>query len=98
MLEREIEQHLMWAVARMGGKTWKFTSPAHRGVADRIVCLPDGSTWFVELKRPGGRLSAQQVAFAADMKALQQNYACLYSKEDVDQWLKCLLPVNTAGP
>jgi hypothetical protein len=31
-------------------------------------------------------LSAQQVAFAADMKALQQNYACLYSKEDVDQW------------
>jgi hypothetical protein len=43
-------------------------------------------------------LSAQQVAFAADMKALQQNYACLYSKEDVDQWLKCLLPVNTAGP
>jgi len=27
MLEKEIEKYFVWTVERMGGKTWKFTSP-----------------------------------------------------------------------
>ena len=57
MLEKQIEAHLVKRVKALGGVAYKFTSPAHRGVADRVVCLPDGSTWFVELKTKGGRLS-----------------------------------------
>jgi hypothetical protein len=90
MLEREIERYLQWAIERKGGKTWKFTSPAHRGVADRIVCLPDGQTWFIELKRPGGKLSPQQISFAADMQKLNQKYACLTGIPEVDEWLASL--------
>jgi len=56
MKESEVERHFVWAVERAGGKTWKFTSPGRKGVADRIACLPDGQTWFVELKTKGGRL------------------------------------------
>ena len=56
MRESEIENHLVWHVERMGGKAYKFRSPSQRGVSDRIVCLPDGQTWFVELKAPRGRL------------------------------------------
>ncbi len=70
----------------MGGTAYKFTSPAHRGVADRIACLPDGSTWFVELKAPGGRPSPLQKLFAARMKELRQNYTILWSKTEIDQW------------
>jgi hypothetical protein len=70
-----------------GGKAYKFTSPANRGVADRIVCWPDGTTWFVELKKEGGKLSALQQRFAAEMRTLCQNYTVLWSKEDVDQWI-----------
>jgi hypothetical protein len=39
MLEKDIEKHLVWAVELFGGKAYKFTSPANRGVADRIVVL-----------------------------------------------------------
>jgi len=36
MKESEIENYFKWAVERAGGLTYKFTSPSHRGVADRI--------------------------------------------------------------
>jgi len=55
-------------------------------VSDRIACLPNGETWFVELKKPGGRLSPLQEIFAEQMEATQQNYTVLWSKEDVDLW------------
>jgi hypothetical protein len=87
MKESEVENHFVWTIERIGGKTYKFTSPGRKGVADRIACLPDGQTWFVELKTKGGRLSALQKLFAEDMARLQQNYACLWTKEQIDQWL-----------
>ena len=86
MRESEIEKHFVWTVERMGGITYKFTSPGRKGVADRIACLPDGSTWFVELKTKGGRLSPLQKMFAADMAALNQKYACLWTKEQVNEF------------
>ena len=86
MRESEIENHFVWTVERIGGKAYKFTSPGRRGVADRIACLPDGSTWFVELKTKGGRLSALQKIFATDMNLLGQRYACLWTKEQIDEW------------
>lgn len=86
MRESEVERHFKWAVERMGGRTYKFTSPGRRGVADRIACLPDGSTWFVELKTKGGRLSKLQELFASEVQALNQKYACLWTKEQVDEW------------
>jgi hypothetical protein len=87
MLEREIEKYFVKCVQAVGGKAYKFVSPSNRGVSDRVVCFADGSTHFVELKRHGGKLSPLQQIFASDMRALNQNYACLWSKEDVDQWI-----------
>jgi hypothetical protein len=87
MLEKEIEDYFKWVVERRGGKSWKFTSPSNRGVSDRIACMPDGSTWFVELKRPkGGRLSPLQQIFAGEMLMLNQKYLCLWTKEQIDDF------------
>ena len=87
MLEREIENHFVWTVERLGGKSWKFTSPGRKGVSDRIACLPDGSTWFVELKRPkGGVLSPLQAQFQSEVVWLKQKYALLHTKELIDEW------------
>jgi hypothetical protein len=85
-MEKHIEQHLVREVKKRGGMAYKFSSPSHRGVLYRIVCLP-GQTWFVELKQPKGKLSALQVLFADNMEQLAQRYICLWSKEDVDKWL-----------
>ena len=88
MLEKQIEAYLVKRVKALGGVAYKFTSPAHRGVADRIVCLPGGVVWFIELKTEGGRLSPLQKVFADEMARLEQNYTCLWSKEDVDTWIQ----------
>lgn len=86
--EAEIEKYFVWAVTSVGGKTYKFKSISQRGVADRIACMPNGDTWFVEVKRPkGGVLSPLQDLFAEEMWMLKQRYVCMWTKEDVDAWL-----------
>ncbi len=90
MREKIVENHFVWAVERIGGKTYKFTSPGRKGVADRIACFPDGSTWFVELKTKGGKLSVLQKMFMSDMALLNQNYACLWTTEQIDEFIKTL--------
>jgi hypothetical protein len=89
MRESEIERYFVWAVQSLGGVTYKFRSPTQRGVADRIACMPNGETWFVELKTKGGRLAPLQKIFAADMQQLRQLYICLWSTEGVDEWASC---------
>ena len=86
--ESEIESYFCWVVEVNGGKTWKFQSPAQRGVADRIACLPNGQTWFVELKTKGGRLAPLQKMFGEDMVRLNQRYAVLWTTEQIDNWIK----------
>ena len=36
----------------MGGIALKFTSPGMAGMPDRLVLLPEGKIYFVELKAP----------------------------------------------
>jgi len=86
MRESEIERYFVWAVMLRQGLTYKFKSPNQAGVADRIACMPNGETWFVELKTKGGRLAPLQKIFAADMQRLGQLYICLWSTEGVDEW------------
>ena len=86
MTEKEIEAYFAKRVKQLGGKSYKFRSVTQRGVADRIACLPNGQTWFVEMKKPGGRLSPLQEIFAEQMATARQHYAVLWSKEGVDSW------------
>ena len=87
MLERDVEKRLIRGVEALGGKAYKFVSPANRGVADRLVVLPHGRVWFVEVKTEAGKLSPLQEVFRREVQALGCNYVCLYGAKDVDQWL-----------
>ena len=97
MLEKQIEAYLVKRVKALGGVAYKFTSPAHRGVADRIVCLPGGVVWFVELKTEGGRLSPLQKVFADEMTRMNQNYCVLWSKENVNDWINQRIADHDGG-
>jgi hypothetical protein len=79
---------LVRRVKEIGGIAYKFTSPAHRGVADRLVVLPGGVVWFVEVKKVGGRMSTLQELFKRDMQKLGQNYMTLWDMDDVDTFIK----------
>lgn len=89
-MERDIERWLVKSVEALGGKAYKFVSPGRAGVADRIVVLPGGAVWFVEVKAPGGRLSPLQRVFAQDMERLGQRYVCVWGKEQVNDWIRNL--------
>lgn len=87
MLEKDVERKLIKGVEALDGKAYKFVSPAHRGVADRLVVLPGGQVWFVEVKTNTGKLSPLQETFRKDINALGANYVCLYGEADVHLWL-----------
>jgi hypothetical protein len=89
-LEKQIEAYLVKRVRELGGIAYKFVSPSNRGVADRLVVLPGGVVWFVEVKTQGGRLAPLQKLFIEDMQRLEQNVTVLWSKEDVDAWIESI--------
>jgi streptogramin lyase len=88
MLERTVETYLVTRVRALGGQAYKWRGAG--GNPDRIICLPDGSTWFVEVKAPGGRLSPLQTVFRDQLLKLKQNHSVVWSKEDVDDFIAAL--------
>ena len=62
MREKDIEKELAARTRAMGGIAPKFTSPGFDGMPDRLVLLPGGRMGFVELKAPGKKPRALQMA------------------------------------
>lgn len=60
MKEADLESRLVRGVKKLGGQAFKFVSPGNAGVPDRLVILPGGRIYFVELKTDRGRLSPMQ--------------------------------------
>jgi len=49
--ESSLERWFVGQVKKRGGKSYKFTSPGHRSVPDRINIFPTEHIFLVELKR-----------------------------------------------
>ena len=60
--ESFIEKWLGNKVRQLKVIYYKFVSPGNAGVPDRILVLPTGEVWFVELKDDKGILSPIQMA------------------------------------
>ena len=60
-----IEDYLGKIAHEHGFLYYKFTSPAHSGVPDRIL-IGHGKTVFVELKRPGGGASRLPIGYRSN--------------------------------
>ena len=59
--EKKLEAKLRKEVEKRGGQAFKFLSQFHRGLPDRIVLMPGGRVYFVELKSTGCRPTALQL-------------------------------------
>ena len=77
MKEREVESHLVAVVKRLGGECRKVRWIGRQGAPDRLVMLPGGVAWWIELKRPGGRVEAHQAREHARMLAMGQRVLVL---------------------
>ena len=92
MRERDIEKKLVQGVKKLGGECLKWVSPGNTGVPDRIVILPSGDIFFVELKGENGRLSGLQEYWQFRLKELNCVAVVLYGFEQVDWFLKQIGP------
>ena len=86
-MERDIERYFVKRIEALGGRAYKFVSPSHAGVFDRVVVLPGGDVWVVEIKQASGRMSKLQEKFRDDVTALGAKNAVLYSKDAVDNFI-----------
>lgn len=86
--EQKIELYLKKQVELIGGKAYKFVSPGVRGVPDRIVIIPGGHIYFVELKAQGKKLRTLQQAIHNQLKKLGCNVLTIDTKEKTDKFIK----------
>lgn len=84
MRESTIEKKLCLKVKKLGGMCEKFTSPGRRSVPDRIVSLPGGKIFFIEVKAPGRKPTLLQKRDHERRKALGQKVFVISSLEEID--------------
>lgn len=61
MLEKQIEAAVCKYAKEKGILVYKFSSPNHIGVPDRIFFAPGGKVFLIEFKREGGKPTPMQV-------------------------------------
>lgn len=66
--EAKLEREVRLYAEKRGVITYKFVSPAHRGVPDRIFIAPGGKILFLEFKAEGKKPSPLQ---AREIKRLR---------------------------
>jgi hypothetical protein len=86
MSEKALEQYLVKRAKANGWLTYKWVSPAQRGVPDRILIAANGRVVFVELKNPDGtgRLSPLQQHTITQLGNHGCDVRVAQSKEEVD--------------
>lgn len=86
MRERRVETALTSAVKARGGWAVKLL-PSVSGLPDRLVLLPGGRIFFVELKAPNKRPTVHQTVVHRRLKELGFEVAVLSSPEMVKDWV-----------
>lgn len=85
-LERDLEAHFLESVRAIGGLVHKLIGTT-RGMPDRLVLLPGGRMFLVELKTETGVLSTLQMIWHHDAAQIGINVVVLYGQPDVDRWI-----------
>lgn len=88
--EGYVEQWLGNKVRRLGCLYYKFTSPGNAGVPDRLLVLPDGRVWFVELKDEHGRLSPQQIRQGCRLEKCKAKVFVVYGMDGAQNLVNIL--------
>ncbi|MBQ6745005.1 MAG: VRR-NUC domain-containing protein [Acidaminococcaceae bacterium] len=85
--EKRVEALLVSGVKQMGGVAYKFVSPGNSGVPDRIILMPGGKIYFVELKREGGQLTNLQKRQINRIQKLDCQVDVLHGLAEVSNFL-----------
>jgi hypothetical protein len=85
MLEKNIEAKVCGYARERGLLAYKFTSPAHAAVPDRLFVLPNGRMFFCEFKRQGQKPTPPQ---EREHHRLRQHKVSVFVIDNVDDGLR----------
>lgn len=94
-LESQIEEFLRKRVRLLGGYAFKWV-PTIAGVPDRMVLMPGGRTYFVELKQAGEKPTLVQQVWHTRLREMGYEVVVLDSKPAVLAWLRHVM--DSLGP
>lgn len=84
--ERRLEAHFRREVKKLHGRVHKLIG-TKRGMPDRLVLLPCGLIYLVELKREGGKLSKLQQEWHTQANQLGTDVVVLEGRTEIDAWI-----------
>lgn len=87
MTEKDIERFLVNCVKKLGGVAYKFVSPGNAGVPDRLIVMPGGRVYFVELKTDTGQATTLQKRQMERLFSLGCDVTLLQGLEQVKNFL-----------
>lgn len=87
MLEKNIEAKVCGYARERGLLAYKFTSPAHSTVPDRLFILPSGKMFFCEFKREKQKPTPAQ---EREHLRLRQHKVSVYVIDNVDDGLRMI--------
>lgn len=88
MRESALEQRFNREVKKLGGRSYKVCPEYCAGIPDRMVLLPGGRLYLVELKADDGAVSPIQKVWHERAAELGTTVVVLKGEKEVDQWLK----------
>ena len=78
----------MQKVKASGGMAIKLVSPSMNGLPDRLVLMPGGRCFFVELKAPGQKMRPLQLKRAEQLTALGFDVYCIDGTSQISEILR----------
>ena len=88
--EKTLEARLQKEIKRRGGLALKLLSQLHRGLPDRLVLMPEGWCFFVELKSTGKKPTRLQAHCHEQLERLGFAVWVVDSTESLDNVLSCV--------
>jgi len=87
IFEKDLEKRLVREIEKLGGEALKFNS-TKSGMPDRLILIPKGRAYFVEMKKPGEKPRPLQLKRKRDLEKLGFQVEVIDSIDQIDIFIK----------
>jgi len=89
-LEADLERFFRHRIRLLGGHTLKL-APTEAGAPDRLVIMPGGKMYLVELKTDAGQLRPIQLVWHRRIRMIGGRVHVIHGRDGVINWLRMIV-------